>query len=133
MMEPIEMPEEWHSQFVGVKIHTGHRFRISKAALTNSIMQFANYAIDIGDGIILKHRWGYAGESSEMQRREAKMWPILHTRSFGGAIMRELERAGVIEGTRYESVTEEREWESEVLCSAPSLASIQLTGIDGIS
>ena len=50
-MEPIEMPDSWHNQFVGLKIPSGHCFRMSKTALTDSIMCVANYAIDIGDGI----------------------------------------------------------------------------------
>ena len=71
-MEPVKMPESWHNQFVGLQIHTGHKFRVSKTALTDSIMQVANYVIDIEDGIVLKNRYGPTGRSDGGQRRNAK-------------------------------------------------------------
>ena len=90
------MPENWHNQFVGLKIHSGHCFRVSKTALTDSIMCVANYAIDIDDGIVLKDRYGATGRFDEAKRVIAKTWPIVHRRRFGAGIVLALERAGAL-------------------------------------
>ena len=113
-MEPIEMPESWHNQFVGLKIPSGHSFRISKDALTDSIMQVAKYAIDIDGGIVLKHRYGHTGQADEVSRVNAKKWPILHERRFSAGIMRALERLGALGYTPCEPVMVERAWEPEM-------------------
>ena len=128
-MEAIEMPENWHNQFVGLKIPSGHSFRISKDALTDSIMQVAKYAIDIDGGIVLKHRYGHTGQADEVSRVSAKKWPILHERRFGAGIMGALERLGALGPVLRESV--EYVWEPEVV-TAPIRMSI-FSHTDGIS
>ena len=101
-MKPIVMPALWHNQFVGLKITSGHRFRISKTALTDSIMAVANFAIDIADGIVIKNRYGTTGQSDEFHQEEAKRWPILHERRFGAGVVHALERSGALGPTPQE-------------------------------
>ncbi len=153
-MEPIEMPDSWHSQFVGIKLYTGYCFRISKTALTDNILQVATYAIDMDDGVVLKHRYGATGHSDEPYREGAKNWPVLHKRRFGGGIVAALERAGAFGSLEASEETPDPEWVpeeqtemrnpcSEVAYTTASTPSpsyysyettcVQLSGTDGIS
>ena len=89
-MEPIEMPKNWLAQFVGVTVYTEHKFRVSKAAITDNIVQLATYIIDMGDGTLVKSRDGLVGSVDNDGWECAKTWPILHDHLFGmyGEFMR---------------------------------------------
>ena len=89
-MKPIEMPDNWHNQFVGIRIHTGHQFRISKSGLTDSIVQVANYIIDMNSGTVIKNRYGIASAVDDVGRCEAKEWPVVHDQGFGNNILHSL-------------------------------------------
>ena len=111
-MKPIKMPDNWHNQFVGIRIRTGHQFRVSKRGLTDAIVQVANYIIDMNSGTVLKNRYGITSVVDDVVRCAAKEWPIVHDQEFGNSILRSLSVLMAVGVTHHNNTRSNSLWAS---------------------